>query len=58
LSWYRQGGKVASQQWRDVLGVIKLQGEQLDFDYLVRWGATLRLTELLVQALQESGIEI
>ncbi|HAA30067.1 MAG TPA: hypothetical protein DCE56_23260 [Cyanobacteria bacterium UBA8553] len=57
LSWYRQGGKVSSVQWRDVLGVMKLQGERLDFDYLVRWGEELKLTELLFQVLRESGIE-
>lgn len=57
LSWYRQGGKVSSVQWRDVLGVMKLQGERLDFDYLVRWADELKLTELLSQVLRESGIE-
>lgn len=57
LSWYRQGSQVSSQQWRDVLGVIKLQGEQLDFDYLTKWAQELKLTDLLSQSLQESGIE-
>lgn len=57
LCWYRQGGKVSSVQWRDVLGVMKLQGEQLDFDYLVRWGEQLKITDLLSQVLRESGIE-
>lgn len=57
LSWYHQGGQVSSQQWRDVLGVIKLQGEQLDFDYLTKWAQELKLTYLLSQALQASGFE-
>lgn len=56
LSWYRQEGKVSSQQWRDVLGVMKLQGEQLDFDYLTHWAQELKLADLLSQALRESGI--
>lgn len=34
LSWYRLGGEVSDKQWRDILGVMKLQGEQLDFSYL------------------------
>jgi hypothetical protein len=45
----------SQKQWRDILGVLKLQKELLDFDYLGEWGKKLNLTELLVQALRESG---
>lgn len=58
LSLYRQGGKVSDQQWRDVLGVIKVQAETLDYGYLNHWAEELRLSELLNQALVESGVEI
>jgi hypothetical protein len=55
LDWYRQGGGVSDRQWRDVLGVIKVQAERLDTEYLRRWAAALDLSGLLEQALAESG---
>ena len=56
LSWYRLGGEVSDKQWRDILGVMKLQGQQLDFSYLWQWAESLRLVELLDRAFRESGL--
>jgi len=56
LDWCRQGGGVSDRQWRDVLGVLKAQGERLDFEYLSRWAASLELDALLERALAESRI--
>jgi hypothetical protein len=56
LDWYRQGGGVSERQWRDVLGVIKTQGDRLDRDYLTRGAAQLNESELLERALHESGL--
>lgn len=56
LSWYRLGGGVSDQQWRDILGVMKLQGDQLDFGYLWQWAETLELVQLLGRAFGESGL--
>ena len=50
LEWYRSGGEVSEQQWRDVLGVLNLSGDRLDQAYLDRWAATLRVTDLLHKA--------
>jgi hypothetical protein len=55
LDWYRQGGGVSERQWRDVIGVLKVQAESLDLPYLRRWARELGLEALLEQALSEAG---
>lgn len=57
LEWFRMGGEVSERQWRDVLGVLKVQGERLDRDYLRRWAAALRVSDLLERVLIEAGQE-
>ncbi|MEI2691412.1 MAG: hypothetical protein V9H69_17585 [Anaerolineae bacterium] len=47
LDWYRQGGEVSERQWRDVLGVVKVQGDRLDWTYLRQQAANLGLSDLL-----------
>ena len=54
--WYRLGGGVSDRQWGDVLGVMKVQAENLDLAYLRHWAAELRLTDLLDCALADSGL--
>ena len=54
LIWGR--GSQSEKQWRDVLGVLKLQGNDLDFEYLWRWGAELDIAETLELALREAGV--
>lgn len=54
LDWYRKGGEVSDRQWRDVLGVIQVQGSALDVEYLRRWAPHLRVVALLERALQEA----
>lgn len=46
----------SEKQWRDVLGVLKVQGNNLDFDYLQQWANTLGLASDLTQACQEAGL--
>jgi hypothetical protein len=55
LEWYRMGGEVSDRQWRDVLGVLKVQGERLDLEYLRRWATALGVADLLEQALVQAG---
>jgi hypothetical protein len=55
LLWYQSGGKISDRQWDDVLGVMKVQGEQLDAAYLELWAKRLSIFDLLQKALQEAG---
>lgn len=54
LVWGR--GSQSEKQWRDVLGVLKLQGDRLDFAYLWRWSRELGISEALDQAFREAGL--
>ena len=55
LRWYEMSGQVSDRQWRDVLGVLKVQGASLDMAYLERAAATLGLSKLLARARSEAG---
>lgn len=55
LVWYRLGFSQSDRQWRDVLGVIKVQSGQLDLSYLQYWASELKLSDLLARSLLEAG---
>lgn len=55
LSWFKQGGCVSEQQWRDVAGVIRVQAGRLDLPYLREWAPRLGIADLLEEALAEGG---
>jgi hypothetical protein len=54
LEWYRLGGETSERQWRDVLGVLKVQGDRLDREYLVGMAAELGVTDLLYRTFEET----
>ncbi len=56
LEWYKMGGEVSDRQWNDVLGVLKVQGANLDVAYLQRWAIVLDVADLLQQALEDAGL--
>jgi len=56
LWWFRRGNEVSGQQWRDVLGVLKVKAGRLDYDYLKHWAARLAVSDLLEKALDDAGI--
>ncbi len=56
LEWYRIGGEVSERQWRDVLGILEVQGDRLDFVYLRQWAKELKVSDLLERALIEATI--
>ena len=52
LEWYRAGGEVSDRQWRDVLGVLRVQGDRLDQEYLRLGADELGLADLLDRAIE------
>ena len=56
LEWFQLGGEVSEQQWRDVQGVLKIQGNLLDREYLRYWAAELGIGDLLDLAFRDAGI--
>jgi hypothetical protein len=56
LDWYKSAGESLSQQWNDVLGVLKVQGSKLDLDYMKKWAEELHVSRLLRKSFEEAGI--
>jgi hypothetical protein len=54
LEWFRAGGETSERQWRDILGVLDLQSDRLDFEYLRKWAAQLSIQDLMQRAIQAS----
>lgn len=54
LEWYRLGGEVSDRQWQDVIGVLTVQAEDLDLDYLRHSADQLGVRDLLERALVEA----
>jgi hypothetical protein len=52
LVWYKSGGSVSEQQWRDVVSVVEVQRGRLDLRYLHLWAAYLGVPDLMERALQ------
>jgi hypothetical protein len=55
LLWFRDGGEASDRQWRDILGVLRVSGGELDQAYLDSWAPRLGVAELLQRARGEAG---
>jgi len=55
LEWYNMGGGVSDRQWSDIAGVLKVQKQYIDVDYLRHWAREIGVADLLARALQEAG---
>ena len=47
LRWFQLGGQVSDRQWRDIEGIVRVQGSRLDQGYLEKWSRALGVEELL-----------
>jgi hypothetical protein len=54
LRWYRLGNEVSNRQWTDVLSVLRVQNERLDWAYLESWSPELGVADLLDRARGEA----
>lgn len=53
LRWYRLGGEQSGQQWNDMRGIVAVQGNRLDRDYLRKWAQHLKVEDFLDRLLGE-----
>ena len=53
LRWFRAGGETSDRQWRDVLGIVRVQGARLDRSYLKAQAKILQVSDLLERALAD-----
>ena len=53
MVWYKLGNQISDRQWGDIVGVLKVQGDALDHEYLDRWAPVLDVAALLLRARKE-----
>ncbi len=58
LKWYEMGKRISERQWFDALGVIKIQENSIDKEYLKKWAKKLDIYDLLVAAFKDSEIQL
>ena len=57
LDWYEKGNRISERQWNDALGVLKVRGHSMDLAYLRKWANDIGVGALLVQLLDDAGLE-
>jgi len=55
LDWYRLGGAVSEQQWRDVTSLLRIRAGELEDAYLDAWASRMGLDDLLARARADAG---
>jgi len=55
LRWYRLGNEISDRQWRDILGILTVQGEDLGSAYLDHAARLLGVEDLLRRARSDAG---
>jgi hypothetical protein len=54
LEWYRAGDETSERQWNDILGLIRVQQDQLDLEYARCWATEIGVLDLLEKAVKEA----
>ncbi len=54
LLWFRMGGEISERQWRDVLGMLRLNEGSIDLDRLRALAMSAGVGELLERAISEA----
>ena len=57
LDAFKRSDERADDLWYDLLGVLKVQGTDLDMLFLAQQAAVLDVTELLERALVDAGLK-
>jgi hypothetical protein len=52
LRWYRLGGETSERQWKDLRGIVRIQGATLDQGYLNTWAPKLGVAGLMERLLR------
>lgn len=55
LYWFQLGGGSSERQWNDVIGVLQVQKEKLDYSYLQQGAHQMGVAKLLEQAIEDAG---
>lgn len=55
LRWYRKGGGVSDRQWRDIIAILRAQGDRLDREYLSANAPAIDVAPLLDRALRDAS---
>lgn len=56
LIWYKERGGTSEKQWNDILGVLKIQRNNLDLEYLLHWAEKLSVKFELNKVLNDAGL--
>ena len=49
LRWFDQGGRTSERQWSDILGVLRVQGDRIDWAHIEEWAPRLGVVDLLAK---------
>ena len=56
LEWYLAGGEVSRRQWEDVIGVLRVQSDKINLQYLQTWAKKLGINGHLEKAIKEAHV--